>query len=53
MTKKQRQFTRPTNLNDMLEQSNRFYTPEATAHWQAFKTNPSDVIIATFAKSGT
>ena len=43
----------PTDVRGMVEASNRFHTPEATAYWKAFKPKPDDIFVTTFAKSGT
>ncbi len=45
--------SRPSDVFDMLRRSELFYTDESKSMWQAFRPGASDVIIATFPKSGT
>ncbi len=46
-------YRRPTSVPEMLDRMDTFVTPEGTAHWQAYRAEPSDVFVVTPAKSGT
>ena len=46
-------LSRPTNIEELLERLSRFQSEQALAGLANLRVRPSDVFIATYAKSGT
>jgi hypothetical protein len=53
MTSYKKKLSQATTPKEFLARLENFFSDESTKAWQAFKPEPTDIIITTFPKSGT